>query len=122
MKQNKKSTGLRVISGQFKNRRIPVINKKELRPTTDQMRETLFNWLYKNIEKSNCLDCFSGSGALAIEAISRKAKTVTLLEIDKNLINQIKNTIKKINISKIKIIHTNTLTWLKKKNLRYYFS
>ncbi|HXK00403.1 MAG TPA: RsmD family RNA methyltransferase, partial [Buchnera sp. (in: enterobacteria)] len=66
MKKNKKTTGLRIISGEFKNRRIPVINTKSLRPTTEQIRETLFNWLNKKIEKSNCLDCFSGSGALAI--------------------------------------------------------
>lgn len=117
----KKNTNLRIISGKFKNRRIPVINEKKLRPTTNQIKETLFNWLNKKIKNANCLDCFSGSGALAIEAISRAAKYVTLLEINKNMIKQIKYTVKKLKIPEIEIIHTDTLKWLKKKTYDIVF-
>lgn len=95
---------------------------KDLRPTTNQIRENLFNWLNKKIINANCLDCFSGSGALAIESISRNAKTVTILEIKKKIINTITKTIKKFNISEIKIIHTDTLKWLKKKYIKKFFS
>ncbi|CAL4042017.1 Ribosomal RNA small subunit methyltransferase D [Buchnera aphidicola (Pemphigus populi)] len=121
MKINKKNTNLRIISGHFKNRRIPVINQKSLRPTTNKMRETLFNWLNTKIQNSQCLDCFSGSGALAIEAISRDAKNVTLLEININIIKKIIHTIKKLNISEIEVIHTDTLKWLKKKTYDIVF-
>jgi len=54
-----------------------------LRPTGDRLRETLFNWLQPEIVGSRCLDLFAGSGALGLEAASRGAKEVTLVEADR---------------------------------------
>ncbi len=54
--------------------------QRGLRPTTDRVRETLFNWLAPNIAGSRCLDCFAGSGALGFEAYSRGAAEVVLVE------------------------------------------
>jgi 16S rRNA (guanine(966)-N(2))-methyltransferase RsmD len=62
---------------------IKVIDVPGLRPTTDRVRETLFNWLGQNLDGLRCLDVFAGAGALGFEAASRGASTVTLIERDK---------------------------------------
>jgi 16S rRNA (guanine(966)-N(2))-methyltransferase RsmD len=62
---------------------IKVIDAPGLRPTTDRVRETLFNWLGQNLDGLRCLDVFAGAGALGFEAVSRGASTVTLIERDK---------------------------------------
>ncbi|WP_343182718.1 16S rRNA (guanine(966)-N(2))-methyltransferase RsmD [Buchnera aphidicola] len=105
---------MRIISGILKGNIINTINHKNLRPTKNQIRETLFHWLENKIQEKNCLDCFAGSGALGIEAISRHAKHVTLIEKNKKIFHNIKNNIQRLNIQNITIINIDTLHWLKK--------
>ena len=81
---------IRIIGGDWRGRKLPVLNAEGLRPTSDRVRETLFNWLQFEIAGANCLDVFSGSGALAIEALSRGAKQVTLLELNPANAKQLK--------------------------------
>ena len=71
---------LRIIGGRLRGRRLPVPDQRGLRPTTDRVRETLFNWLAPDIAGSRCCDCFAGSGALGFEAFSRGAAEVVLVE------------------------------------------
>lgn len=71
---------LRIIGGEWKRRQLPFSSIDGLRPTPDRVRETLFNWLMWDIQNANVLDVCAGSGALAFEALSRGAKTVTLIE------------------------------------------
>jgi 16S rRNA (guanine966-N2)-methyltransferase len=71
---------LRIIGGRLRGRRLPVPDEPGLRPTTDRVRETLFNWLAADIPGSRCLDCFAGTGALGLEAFSRGAAEVVLIE------------------------------------------
>ncbi|MCG6942324.1 MAG: 16S rRNA (guanine(966)-N(2))-methyltransferase RsmD [Thiohalocapsa sp.] len=71
---------MRIIGGRLRGRRLPVPDQPGLRPTTDRVRETLFNWLAPDIAGSRCLDCFAGSGALGFEAFSRGAAAVVLIE------------------------------------------
>jgi 16S rRNA (guanine966-N2)-methyltransferase len=115
----KKNDKVYIISGKLKGRKISFNNLTNLRPTTNQIRETLFEWLSKYIKHSRCLDCFAGSGALGIEAISRHAKFSTFLEIEKNTFFTLKKNIRKLNISNVKLIRTNTLDWIKKKGKPY---
>ncbi|HEY5715096.1 MAG TPA: RsmD family RNA methyltransferase, partial [Psychromonas sp.] len=75
-----KDGSIRLISGKWRGKKLPVQDKEGLRPTTDRTKETLFNWLMHDIRDANCLDCFSGSGSLAFEALSRYANHATLLE------------------------------------------
>jgi len=88
---------MRIISGVFKGRLINVPQSKEIRPTTDRVRETLFNLLNNRIdfEDIEVLDFYSGSGSLGLECISRGAKNVTFVErnfqIYKNLLENIKS-------------------------------
>ena len=62
---------------------LSVMDLPGLRPTTDRIRETLFNWLGQDLTGLRCLDLFAGTGALGFEAASRGASAVTLLEKDK---------------------------------------
>lgn len=71
---------IRIIGGRFKGKHLEVLNMEGLRPTTDRARETIFNWLHDKIENTRVLDLFSGSGALGLEALSRGAHEVTLVE------------------------------------------
>ena len=71
---------VRVIGGRWRGRRLPVADADALRPTPDRLRETLFNWLAPVLPGARCLDLFAGSGALGLEALSRGAAEVVLVE------------------------------------------
>lgn len=114
------SRKIRIISGKFRSRSIKVENIVGLRPTINAMRETVFNWLCNVIEDAICLDCFSGTGALSIESISRNAKYVTSLEINRKLFNNIKNCLKLMRINNISVIHTDSINWLRKISCKKY--
>lgn len=77
------SKKIRIIGGAWRSRLIKVIDAPGLRPTTDRVRETLFNWLGQNLDGLRCLDVFAGAGALGFEALSRGASMVSLIERDK---------------------------------------
>jgi 16S rRNA (guanine(966)-N(2))-methyltransferase RsmD len=83
MPQSMQSKKIRIIGGVWRSRLIKVINVPGLRPTTDRVRETLFNWLGQNLDGLRCLDVFAGAGALGFEAASRGASATTLIERDK---------------------------------------
>ncbi|CAL4041933.1 Ribosomal RNA small subunit methyltransferase D [Buchnera aphidicola (Phyllaphis fagi)] len=119
MKNQNKKKKIRIISGYLKGQIIQTINNNNLRPTLHRIRETLFNWLILNIKDSYCLDCFSGSGALGIESISRYASYVTCLESNKNIIKNLRKNIYRLQINNINIIHTDALIWLKKNTIKY---
>lgn len=74
---------IRIIGGKWRGRKLPVRDSEGLRPTTDRIKETLFNWLMPIIREARCLDCFAGSGSLGFEALSRFADSVTFIELDK---------------------------------------
>lgn len=74
---------LRIIGGQWRRRLIPITSNPSLRPTSDRIRETLFNWLSIDVQGARCLDLFAGSGALGIEALSRGAKETVFVESDR---------------------------------------
>ena len=82
---------MRIISGKFRGKKLIKFNKEGIKPTTDKMRESIFNIVISYLkineknnnlffEKFNVLDIFSGTGALGLEAISRGAENVTFIE------------------------------------------
>lgn len=79
-KNHSGSHQLRIIGGQWRSRRLPIVALEGLRPTPDRVRETLFNWLQMPVREAQCLDLFAGSGALGLEALSRGAAEVVLVE------------------------------------------
>ncbi len=86
-------------------------NSPGLRPTTDRVRETLFNWLAPVIQGARCLDCFAGSGALGLEALSRYAGSATLLEFERPVAQQLEKNLALLQ-GKGVVINTNALSWL----------
>jgi len=80
---------LRIISGNWRGRRLSVPNLPGLRPSGDRVREVLFNWLQGQLREAQCLDLFAGTGALGLEAASRGAAGVVLVERDRRLCRQL---------------------------------
>lgn len=102
---------IRIIAGQWRGRKLPVPESEGLRPTTDRVRETLFNWLAPVIRGAHCLDCFAGSGALGLEALSRYAESATLLEFQRPVAQQLEKNLALLQ-GNGRVIHTNALQWL----------
>ena len=80
---------LRLIGGDFKRRRLPVLDSPGLRPTPDRVRETLFNWLAAVTPGARVLDLFAGTGALGLEALSRGAAEACFVERDPRVARQL---------------------------------
>jgi len=71
---------LRIVAGMWRSRVLEIADVPGLRPTSERIRETLFNWLTPRIATARCLDLFAGTGALGFEALSRGAREVTFVE------------------------------------------
>lgn len=71
---------LRIVGGEWRRRVLRFPDAEGLRPTPDRVRETLFNWLGQDLTGLSCLDLFAGSGALGLEAASRGAEKVVMVE------------------------------------------
>ena len=80
---------VRIIGGQWRRTPLSVADKPGLRPTPDRVRETLFNWLGQDLAGWHCIDAFAGTGALGLEAASRGAAEVLLVEHDAGLARQL---------------------------------
>ncbi len=91
MKARTKTNSIRLIAGKWRGRRLPVLDHDGLRPTTDRVRETLFNWLMHDIAGARCLDAFAGSGALGLECLSRGAEHVSFIEADRRVAEQLQS-------------------------------
>ncbi len=85
MNKRANSNSIRIIAGQWRGRRLPVLDSEGLRPSTDRVRETLFNWLMHDVQDANCLDLFAGTGALGLEVLSRGAKCVQFVEASRTV-------------------------------------
>lgn len=81
---------MRVISGRAKSLRLKTIEGNDTRPTTDRIKETLFNMIHDDMYGCRFLDLFSGSGAIGIEALSRGAKKAVFVEINPKAVMCIK--------------------------------
>ena len=81
---------VRVIAGQFKSRKLKTLDGQATRPTSDRLKETLFNLIQTRILESAFLDCFAGSGSVGIEALSRGAAFVVLVEESPRAVNVIR--------------------------------
>lgn len=114
MKKTSSATSgqIRLIGGQWRGRKLPVPDSPGLRPTTDRVRETLFNWLAPSMVDARCLDCFAGSGALGLEALSRYAAQATLLEMERGVAQQLQKNLATLKAGNARVVNTNTLAFL----------
>jgi 16S rRNA (guanine966-N2)-methyltransferase len=116
--QGKSAGKIRIIAGKYKGRKLPVLMAEGLRPTTDRVKETVFNWLMPYIAQANCLDCFAGSGSLGFEALSRGADEVTLVELNRAAANQLLENKDLLKADNINVINDNALVFLKNDPLK----
>jgi 16S rRNA (guanine966-N2)-methyltransferase len=103
---------LRIIGGRWRGRRLPVPEQPGLRPTTDRVRETLFNWLAPRVEGARVLDCFAGSGALGLEAASRGAAAVVLIERSPLAARGLRENLAALGADQVVVHCADTLDWL----------
>jgi len=103
---------IRIIGGQWKRTLIPVPERPGLRPTSDRIRETLFNWLGQTLLGCRCLDLFAGTGALGLEAASRHADDVVLVERDSTACSQLAHLIEKLKAQdRVHLVKADALAW-----------
>ncbi|MEX0424703.1 16S rRNA (guanine(966)-N(2))-methyltransferase [Providencia rettgeri] len=103
---------IRIIGGKWRGRKLPVRDSEGLRPTTDRIKETLFNWLMPIIRDARCLDCFAGSGSLGFEALSRFAETVTFIELDKQNAQLLTENKTRLQADNATVVNHNSLNFL----------
>lgn len=103
---------VRVIGGEWRGRKLPVPEAEGLRPTSDRVRETLFNWLQFSLAGRRCLDAFTGSGALAVEALSRGAAQVTAIERDPKVAKQLRELLTPLAGERLQLLNADVLQWL----------
>jgi 16S rRNA (guanine966-N2)-methyltransferase len=113
--QKKKATtgSIRIIAGKHRGRKLPVLMAEGLRPTTDRVKETVFNWLMPYIHGANCLDCFAGAGSLGFEALSRGAAKVNLIELNKEAAKQLSANKQLLQSNDVVVCNTDALVFLK---------
>ena len=80
MQESSIFSGMRIIAGIARSRKIKTVDDKKTRPTLDRVKESIFNILSPRIENANVLDLFAGSGNLGLEALSRGAKSAVFID------------------------------------------
>ncbi|ERJ13446.1 16S rRNA (guanine(966)-N(2))-methyltransferase RsmD [Haloplasma contractile] len=89
---------MRIVSGEFKGRRIKAVPGRNTRPTTDKVKESLFNIIGPYFDGGDCLDLFAGSGNLGLEAISRGMDTCIFIDRDYKAFSTIRDNVKTLNV------------------------
>ena len=95
---------MRVISGKAKGIKLKTIKDDVVRPTTDKVKESIFNIIQFDIKDSVVLDLFAGSGALGIEALSRGAKLAVFVDKDRQALGMVRENLKSTNLTDDAII------------------
>lgn len=108
---------MRIVGGKYKGRTLFEFKGKDIRPTSDMARESLFNILQFNIYQKTFLDLFSGTGAVGIEALSRGAGKTVMNDLDKNSVALIKKNLQKLGVEEEhQVICSDALTLLKSRS------
>jgi 16S rRNA (guanine966-N2)-methyltransferase len=90
---------MRVIAGKYRSRQLRSLRGMDVRPTTDRLRETLFNVLAPQVADSVWLDLYAGTGAVGIEALSRGARTVYFVESSRKAAEVIRQNLRSLAIA-----------------------
>jgi len=103
---------VRIIGGSWRGRRVEFQAEPGLRPTPDRVRETLFNWLQPRLPGSRCLDLFCGSGALAIEALSRGAASATLVDLSPKVLREVRQNLERLGARAAELVAADAVAWI----------
>lgn len=110
---------VRIIGGQWRSRLLFFPEIPDLRPTSDRIRETVFNWLGQDLSGLTCLDLFAGSGALGFEAASRGAIHIVMIESDIQVFRALQENKNQLQASQVELILTNALSFLHSDRRRF---
>jgi 16S rRNA (guanine966-N2)-methyltransferase len=113
MRANQQRNQLRIIGGIWRGRRVAFAPVAGLRPTPDRVRETLFNWLGSYVDGARCLDLFAGSGALGLEAASRGAAAVVLVDDDPLVVRTLQAQACTLDASQARIVQAESMRFLR---------
>ncbi|MCE7914220.1 MAG: 16S rRNA (guanine(966)-N(2))-methyltransferase RsmD [Nitrosomonas sp. PRO4] len=103
---------VRIIGGQWRSRILVFPEHADLRPTSDRIRETVFNWLGQDLYGLACLDLFAGSGALGFEAASRGAGLVVMVEFDVNIFRSLRENKEKLRATQVELVMMNAINFI----------
>lgn len=104
---------VRIVGGRWRNTKLAVPQLPGLRPTSDRVRETLFNWLMPKLPGARVLDLFAGSGALGLEAVSRGAASAVLVERDPTLAGNLRQVVARLDAAaQVQVVPADALRWL----------
>ena len=119
MNRRTSRAAVRIIAGRWRRRLLPVLATGRLRPTPDRVRETLFNWLGSAVEGARCLDLFAGTGALGIEAASRGAKAVVMIEHDRGVAATLERAICTLGADNVEVVCADAFVWAPSVGVRF---
>ena len=103
---------LRIVAGKWRSRLLDIADVPGLRPTSERIRETLFNWLSPTIPGARCLDLFAGTGALGLEALSRGAGDVVFVEKSPVAAKVLRDNVQVLDASTADVRQANALAFL----------
>ncbi len=105
---------VRIVAGKWRSRLLDIADVPGLRPTSERIRETLFNWLAPVIQGARCLDIFAGTGALGLEALSRGAAEVVFVEKSPVAAATLREHIAMLNASEAAVNETDASDYLRR--------
>lgn len=106
---------MRIIAGRWKGRRLVSFKADHIRPTTDRVKESVFNKLQSEWEGARVLDLFAGTGNLGLEALSRGASSVLAIELSSKSIDIIRRNVTELDAgSEHRIVKDDVLRWIEK--------
>ena len=110
---------LRIVAGNWRSRLLEIADVPGLRPTSERIRETLFNWLAPSIEGSRCLDLFAGTGALGLEALSRGAREAVFVEKSPRAVAALKRNIGILGADNAEVVPGDAETYLENASMKF---
>ena len=106
---------VRIIGGRWRGTRLSVPSSPGLRPSSDRVREALFNWLMPVLPGARVLDLFSGTGALGLEAVSRGAASAVLVERDAALAQALRDVSTRLSAQdQVEVVQAEAVGWLQR--------
>jgi len=111
---------VRIVGGRWKRTPLQVVDAAGLRPTPDRVRETVFNWLGQDLDGWRVLDLYAGTGALGLEAASRGAARVVLVERDARAADALRAVRARLHAeSQVEVVQGDALSWLQRTGERF---
>ena len=115
-RNNPRPGRLRIVAGNWRSRLLDIADVPGLRPTSERIRETLFNWLEPQIHGARCLDLFAGTGALGLEALSRGAGSTVFVEKSMPAASALNTNINTLGAERAVVRHMDALDYLRGEN------